>query len=90
MVIVWQAPSSAADFEREVMASPNSSLLWIKYMAFLISLGDIEQARAVAQRAFSAINYRWAGGPARSPGCGLGPMEPELLDACPASLQLPP
>ncbi|KFM24726.1 RRP5-like protein [Auxenochlorella protothecoides] len=52
------APTSAAEYEALLLSSADSSFVWIKYMAFLISLGDIEQARAVAQRAFSAINYR--------------------------------
>lgn len=51
--------NSPADFERELMGSPNSSYLWIKYMAFQISLGEIEKARAVAEQALQRIHYRW-------------------------------
>ncbi len=40
------APSTAAEFERLVVGSPNSSFVWIKYMAFLISLGETDKARA--------------------------------------------
>lgn len=60
------APNSAAEYEALLLSSADSSFVWIKYMAFLISLGDIDQARAVAQRAFNAINYRFAGRRARS------------------------
>lgn len=35
-------PETAEDFERLVVASPNSSLLWVKYMAFKLSLADVE------------------------------------------------
>lgn len=53
------APSTPADYERLALASPSSSFVWIKYMAFHISLGDIDAARKVAQRALDTINYRW-------------------------------
>ena len=52
------APQSEAEFERLVVGSPNSSYLWIRYMAFLISLGEHDRARAVAERALQAIHYR--------------------------------
>ena len=52
------APTSSAEFEQLVMSSPNSSFVWIKYMAFLISLGELENARAVAERAIKTIHYR--------------------------------
>ena len=51
-------PESAEDFERSVMGEPNSSMLWIQYMAFLISLGEIEKARGTAERGLATINYR--------------------------------
>jgi hypothetical protein len=52
------APQTPADFERLVLASPNSSFVWIKYMAHHIQLGDMDSARKVAQRAIDSINYR--------------------------------
>lgn len=51
-------PESAEDFERLLVGQPNSSMLWIQYMAFLISLGEIEEARGVAERGLASINYR--------------------------------
>lgn len=51
-------PTSAAEFEQLALASPNSSFVWIRYMAFLISLGDMDAARAVAERALQTIQYR--------------------------------
>ena len=51
-------PESADDFERLVMGEPNSSMVWIQYMAFLISLGEIEKARGIAERGLATINYR--------------------------------
>jgi rRNA biogenesis protein RRP5 len=55
------APKTAAEFERLVLASPDSSFVWIKYMAFLTTLGDVEKARAVAERALAAIHFRQEG-----------------------------
>ena len=52
------APTSSSEYEQLVMSSPNSSFVWIKYMAFLISLGEVDTARAVAERAIQTINYR--------------------------------
>ena len=54
-------PETAADFERLVASSPNSSETWIKYMAFHLSLADIESARTVANRAFERIEFRQEG-----------------------------
>lgn len=52
------APTNAMEFEQLALASPNSSFVWIRYMAFLISTGELDQARAVAERALQAIHYR--------------------------------
>lgn len=53
-----EAPETSDEFERLVVAQPNVSFVWVKYMAFLISLGDIPAARAVVERALKTINYR--------------------------------
>jgi len=55
------APETPADFERLVASSPNSSEVWIKYMAFHLSLADIDSARNVANRAFERIEFRQEG-----------------------------
>lgn len=52
------APSNAADFEQMVMSSPNSSYVWIQYMAFLITQGELDKARALAQRAINTITLQ--------------------------------
>lgn len=52
-------PQSAEDFERLVMGDPNSSMVWIQYMAFLISLGEVEKARGIAERGLATVNYRF-------------------------------
>jgi rRNA biogenesis protein RRP5 len=44
------APETVEDFERLVLSSPNSSFVWIKYMAFMLSLTEVDKARAVAER----------------------------------------
>ncbi|CAM9798055.1 unnamed protein product, partial [Sphacelaria rigidula] len=52
------APETAGDFERLLIASPNESLLWVKFMAFKLGLADIDGARAVAERALKTISFR--------------------------------
>ena len=52
-------PEDAAAFERLLLASPNSSLLWLQYMAHHLQATQIEQARAVAERALKTISFRW-------------------------------
>ncbi len=59
-------PETAADFERLVASNPNSSEVWIKYMAFHLSLADIDSARNVANRAFDRIEFRQEGEKVRS------------------------
>lgn len=44
----------------QVMGSPNSSYVWIQFMAHLVSLGQLDAARAVAERALATINFRCA------------------------------
>ncbi|KAM4594543.1 protein RRP5 homolog [Fundulus diaphanus] len=51
-------PQDAAAFERLLLASPNSSLLWLQYMAHHLQATEIEQARAVAERALKTISFR--------------------------------
>ncbi|KAF8403960.1 hypothetical protein HHK36_012067 [Tetracentron sinense] len=51
-------PRTADEFEKLVRSSPNSSFVWIKYMAFMLSLADIEKARSIAERALRTINIR--------------------------------
>lgn len=51
-------PEDAAAFERLLLASPNSSLLWLQYMAHHLQATQIDQARAVAERALKTISFR--------------------------------
>ncbi|KAF5750634.1 hypothetical protein HS088_TW03G00973 [Tripterygium wilfordii] len=51
-------PTTADDYEKLVRSSPNSSLVWMKYMAFVLSLADVEKARSIAERALRTINVR--------------------------------
>ena len=52
------APQTSNDFEKLVIASPNSSFVWIRYMAFHLARADVSTARSVAERALKTINYR--------------------------------
>ncbi|KAG9262427.1 hypothetical protein AMEX_G24199 [Astyanax mexicanus] len=51
-------PESSGAFERLLLSSPDSSLLWLQYMAFHLQATQIEQARAVAERAIKTISFR--------------------------------
>mmetsp|Transcript_15807 Transcript_15807/g.25777 ORF Transcript_15807/g.25777 Transcript_15807/m.25777 type:complete len:279 (+) Transcript_15807:240-1076(+) len=53
-----RAPESAQEYERLVVASPNSSIVWIKYIAYFVSLAEISKARQIAERALKAISFR--------------------------------
>ncbi len=51
-------PQSTADFERLLLGQPNSSVLWLSYMAFQLQLNEISKAREIAERALKTINIR--------------------------------
>ncbi|XDT23004.1 S1 domain profile [Nakaseomyces glabratus] len=53
-----RAPESVADFERLIIGNPNSSVIWMNYMAFQLQLSEIDKARELAERALKTINYR--------------------------------
>ncbi|TMW57630.1 hypothetical protein Poli38472_003555 [Pythium oligandrum] len=53
-----ERPQTADDYERLLAVNPQSSFLWIQYMAFHVSLTEIELARDVAKRATSTISFR--------------------------------
>ncbi|KAI7736982.1 hypothetical protein M8C21_005395 [Ambrosia artemisiifolia] len=51
-------PRNADDYEKLIRSSPNSSFIWLKYMAFLLSLNEVDKARSTAERALRTINIR--------------------------------
>ncbi|RMJ27532.1 hypothetical protein PHISP_01589 [Aspergillus sp. HF37] len=51
-----QGPQSVADYERLLLGEPDSSLLWLRYMAFQLELGEVEKAREIAERALRTIS----------------------------------
>mmetsp|Transcript_22412 Transcript_22412/g.44436 ORF Transcript_22412/g.44436 Transcript_22412/m.44436 type:complete len:897 (-) Transcript_22412:227-2917(-) len=51
-------PETAEDFERMLVTSPNSSYIWIQYIAYQVSLTEIGKARAIAERALKNIVFR--------------------------------
>ncbi|GAA5925984.1 hypothetical protein JCM3775_005168 [Rhodotorula graminis] len=53
-----QAPTSVADFERLLLGSPNSSYLWIQYIAFFVGLSQLDKAREIGRRALKSIHFR--------------------------------
>lgn len=46
------------EFERRLLGSPNSSILWIQYMSVLIKSMELDAARSLAQRALQTISIR--------------------------------
>ena len=56
--LATSGPQSVADFERLLLRDPNDSKLWIMYMAFQISLNEVEKAREIAERATKTIALR--------------------------------
>lgn len=53
-----QRPESTADFERALMASPNSSYLWVQFMSFQLELNEIAKAKEIGRRALKVIAIR--------------------------------
>lgn len=51
-------PTTVDQFDRLVMAEPNSSRAWINYMVFHVQATEIDRARAIAQKALKTINFR--------------------------------
>jgi rRNA biogenesis protein RRP5 len=51
-------PTSPEEFQRLLLANPNSSYLWTQFMAHHVSLQQYEAARQVAEKALSTIGVR--------------------------------
>lgn len=51
-------PQTGTDFERLLLGQPDSSELWIQYMAFQVQVSEPAKAREVAERALRTINIR--------------------------------
>jgi rRNA biogenesis protein RRP5 len=49
------APETAQDFEKLILSSPRSSYVWLRFMAFQMSVAAYDEARSVAERAIKAI-----------------------------------
>ncbi|KAK3375401.1 hypothetical protein B0H63DRAFT_503264 [Podospora didyma] len=51
-------PQTASDYERLLLGQPDSSQLWIAYMAFQMQVSELSGARHVAERAIKIINMK--------------------------------
>ena len=51
-------PQTASDYERLLLGQPDSSELWIAYMAFQMQVSELSKAREVAERAIKSISMR--------------------------------
>lgn len=52
-------PTSVEEFDRMILATPNNSLLWIKYMVFHLQISEVEKARNTFRRAVKSIGFRF-------------------------------
>ncbi|KAK4106327.1 nucleic acid-binding protein [Parathielavia hyrcaniae] len=51
-------PQTSSDYERLLLGQPDSSELWIAYMASQMQVNDLGSARQVAERAIKTINIK--------------------------------
>ncbi|KAL8934717.1 MAG: hypothetical protein Q9216_005767 [Gyalolechia sp. 2 TL-2023] len=51
-------PQSMDDYERLLLGQPNSSVLWLGYMAFHLQLSEVDKAREIAERALRTIHIQ--------------------------------
>ncbi len=51
-------PQTSSDYERLLLGQPDSSQLWIAYMALQMQTSELDKAREVAERAIKTINIR--------------------------------
>jgi len=56
-----ESPETVSDFERLLAGNPDSAETWIRFMAFHLSVSDIDSARHVANRAIERIEFRREG-----------------------------
>ncbi|KAI4466380.1 programmed cell death protein 11 pre-rrna processing protein rrp5 [Holotrichia oblita] len=51
-------PQSAEQFDRRLLAEPNSSELWTQYISFHLASTEVDKARAVVRRALQTIDIK--------------------------------
>ena len=56
-----RAPETPDDFDRLLVSRPNSSAVWVQYMAFYLHTAEVDKARGVAERALRTISFRYTG-----------------------------
>eukprot|EP01127_Copromyxa_protea_P015153 TRINITY_DN4315_c0_g1_i2.p1 TRINITY_DN4315_c0_g1~~TRINITY_DN4315_c0_g1_i2.p1 ORF type:complete len:1841 (+),score=598.44 TRINITY_DN4315_c0_g1_i2:315-5837(+) len=56
MMVEAETPTTTDDYEKLILGSPNSSYVWIQYMAYWITKMDITKARDVVKRALQRID----------------------------------
>lgn len=58
LISLNREPETKDDFERMAISSPNSSLVWIKYMTMYIEQKLYDKARQIGERALQTISFR--------------------------------
>ena len=51
-------PDNEEDFNRQLLGNPNSSFLWIQFIAYHLGLNQVEKARQTAEKALKTIGVR--------------------------------
>lgn len=51
-----KAPQSVDEFEKLLLAYPDSAFTWLKFMAYQLHLADVDKARAIAERALEKMS----------------------------------
>lgn len=54
----YREPETKDDFERLIISSPNSSLIWIKYISMYVEQKLYDKARQIGERALQTISFR--------------------------------
>merc|ERR1719265_2148714 len=50
-------PRSVEDFEKLLLTNGDTSIVWIRYMAFHLKMSDLVRARQVAERAVKHVGF---------------------------------
>lgn len=64
-------PQTAMAWDKLLLANPQNSMLWMRYMAFHLHSTEIENARTVGQRALKSIDLRFVSDFHRNLNCSI-------------------
>jgi len=56
LIQIEKDPRNPEHYEQLLLSNPNSTIIWIKFMACFVQLKEIERAKLTARRALTVIN----------------------------------